>query len=408
MSQQPIVRSADLTRLRNEGYTIRIVGGHLVVDDVPFVDDEGTVHLDGSMVMALTIGGNETAQPTDHTAWFCGGVPGHQDGRPLSHIVNNTRSHDLGHRLTASCYLSAKPKSNGGRYDDYYHKVTAYVGHIAGPAQAVDANATARRYRPITAEEEADGPFRFVDTSSSRSGIAALNDLFRDETIGIVGLGGSGEYILDAVSKTPVADIYLFDGDEFLTHNAFRAPGAPTQDQLDARPLKVDHFGDIYDRIRRGIHRHPYEITEDNVNRLGDLSFVFVAIDDAEAKEPIIRFLIEDDIPFLDIGMGVEVIDSRLTGSLRTTLVTPSRNHHAVDRIPTVNVRHEEDAYRSNIQIAELNMANAALAVIAWKRYRGFYADLDSAHHSMFSIASNRVANDEYADDSVGTEGGAT
>ena len=231
--------------------------------------------------------------------------------------------------------------------------------------------------------------------------------LFRDETIGIVGLGGSGEYILDAVSKTPVADIYIFDGDEFLTHNAFRAPGAPTQDQLDARPLKVDHFADIYDRIRRGIHRHPYEVTEDNVNRLGDLSFVFVAIDDAEAKEPIIRFLIEADIPFLDIGMGVEVIDSRLTGSLRTTLVTPSRNHHAVDRIPTVNVLHEDDTYRSNIQIAELNMANAALAVIAWKRYRSFYADLDSAHHSMFSIASNRVANDEYADDSAGTEGGA-
>jgi len=104
MSPQLIARSADLTRLRNEGYTIRIVGGHLVVDDVPFVDDQGAVHPNGTLVMALTAAGNETSQPSDHTAWFCGGIPSHQDGQPLTQIINNTRSHDLGNRLTASCF----------------------------------------------------------------------------------------------------------------------------------------------------------------------------------------------------------------------------------------------------------------------------------------------------------------
>lgn len=407
MSPQLIARSADLARLRNEGYAIRIAGGHLVVDDIPFVDGKGAVDLNGVLVMLLTTAGDETAQPSDHTAWFCGGVPSHQDGHPLTNIINNTQTHDLGNGLTASCYLSAKPRSNGGRYDDYHHKVTTYVGQIAGPAQAVDGTATARRHRPVTTDDVDGGPFRFVDTASSRAGIEALNGLLVDERVGIVGLGGSGEYIFDGVAKTPVPEIHIFDGDEFLTHNLFRAPGAPTQEELEARPLKVDHFGDLYGRIRHAIHRHPFEITDDNVNLLADLTFVFVAIDDADAKAPIVEFLIDAEIPFIDVGMGLEVVDQRIIGTLRTTLVTPTRHHHAGHRIPTISVRRDEDAYRSNIQIVELNMMNAAQAIIAWKRYRGFYADWDRPHHSLYSIASNRIANDEYDADTAETEGEA-
>ncbi len=396
MSQQPIARSADLGRLRDDGYSIRIVGGHLVVDDVPFVDDKGAVHHDGMLIMPLTVAGTVTAQPSDHTARFSGGIPSHQDGRPLSHIINHTRAEGLGDGLTSSCYLSAKP-TGSGRYDDHHHKVTTYVGHIVGPARAIDPDATAWRYRPARTDD-ADGPFRFLDTASSRAGIGTLNELLGDERVGIVGLGGSGQYILDGVSKTPAREIHLFDGDDFLTHNAFRGPGAPTLEQLDARPFKVDYFGDIYDRIHCGIHRHRYPITEGNVGELSDLSFVFVAVDDAEAKGPIIRFLVEADIPFVDVGMGIELIDGRLTGSLRTTLVTPTRHDHASQRIPTVGVGDDDDAYRTNIQIAELNMLNAAQALLIWKKYRNFYADWDEPHHVMYSIASNRIANDEYPD----------
>ena len=38
MSRQPINRSPDLQRLRDEGYNIRHVHGHLVVWDVPYLD----------------------------------------------------------------------------------------------------------------------------------------------------------------------------------------------------------------------------------------------------------------------------------------------------------------------------------------------------------------------------------
>ncbi|MGZ4755368.1 MAG: ThiF family adenylyltransferase [Acidimicrobiia bacterium] len=394
MSQRPIARSADLNRLRNDGYSIRIVGGYLVADDVPFVDSEGVVHHDGALVLPLTLAGDITAPPTDHTARFMGGVPRDAGGQPLAHIINHANEEDLGDGLRTSCYFSAKP-TDGGQYTDLHHKVTTYIGHIAGPAHLVDPTTTARRYTPSASEDETGRPFKYVDTASSRAGIAVLNELLKGERVGIVGLGGTGEYLLDAVTKTHVEEIHIFDGDAFLTHNAFRAPGAPTLDQLTARPLKVDHFGDIYDNMRQGIIRHPYPVDQEHLHELAQMTFVFVAIDDAEAKRPIIDTLVHGSIPFIDVGMGVEVVDGRLVGTIRTTVVTPDHNGHADQRIPTTIVPVENDDYRSNIQIAELNMLNAAQAVIAWKKYRRYYADMDRPHHMMYSIASNKTVNDE-------------
>jgi hypothetical protein len=34
--------------------------------------------------------------------------------------------------------------------------------------------------------------------------------------IAIIGLGGTGSYVLDLAAKTPVKEIHLFDGDKFL------------------------------------------------------------------------------------------------------------------------------------------------------------------------------------------------
>jgi tRNA A37 threonylcarbamoyladenosine dehydratase len=51
--------------------------------------------------------------------------------------------------------------------------------------------------------------------------------------------GGTGSYVLDFVAKTPVKEIHLFDGDIFDQHNAFRAPGAPSGEELEQRLKKV-------------------------------------------------------------------------------------------------------------------------------------------------------------------------
>ena len=57
-----------------------------------------------------------------------------------------------------------------------------------------------------------------------RAGISDLNAMLRGQKIAIVGLGGTGSYILDLIAKTEVSEIHLIDADEFVNHNAFRAP----------------------------------------------------------------------------------------------------------------------------------------------------------------------------------------
>lgn len=353
------------------------------------------VHDDGMLVMPLTLAGDTAQPPTDHTASFVGQVPCDAGGKPLDKIINNTDPRDLGGGLTACCYFSAKPHTSTQAYVDYYDKVTTYVALITGPAQFLQPDVTARRHRPVAAEPD-DGPFNYVDTATSRAGTDAINDRVRGDHIGIVGLGGTGQYILDLTTKTPVAEIHTFDGDRFLTHNAFRGPGAPTVDQLDAAPYKVDHFAEIYGNMHRGIVPHASHVDETNVDVLRGLDFVFVSIDDGEAKKVIIDALELLGIPFIDVGMGVDEIDGKLTGVLRTTTSTPARRNHVAGRISFAGA-DGDDEYRANIQIAELNALNAALAVVRWKKLRGIYADLEREHHSCYAIDGNHIVNDERA-----------
>lgn len=389
MSQRPIGRSDDLQRLRADGYTISLLGGLLVVRDIPYVDAKRTVHDGGILVMPLTLSGDIAQPPPDHTAHFVGGIPCGRDGAPLDKIINNTNSQQLADGLVASCYFSAKPHGTG-RYKDFHEKVTAYIAHISSPAQALARDATAQRHRPIPAEPD-EGPFNYVDTASSRAGIDAINDRVRDERVGIIGLGGTGVYVLDLVAKTRVTQIHPFDGDRFLTHNAFRAPGAPTLAALEELPFKVEHFTAIYSNMHREIVPHPYDVDVTHVEELRELTFVFICIDDNEAKKPILAALEEYEIPFIDVGMGLEEVAGKLTGIVRVTTSTPAKRDHVDARVPTRTVI--DDEYRSNIQIAELNALNASLAVIRWKKERGIYADLEGEHHSLYAVTGNHITN---------------
>ena len=358
------------------------------MDDVPYIDRDGIVRDDGALAMALNLTGDETEAPADHTAYFVGGVPCDATGSPLDRIINNTNPTDFGNGLIAACYFSAKPVV--GAYTDFHQKVTTYVGLVSAPARAIDASMTACRHRPVAPDGDHEGPFNYVDTATARAGIGHLAEQLAFERVGIIGLGGSGAYVLDFVAKTPVAQIHLFDGDPFLTHNAFRAPGAPTIEQLNDRPLKVDYLAETYRKMHRGIVVHPFAIDASNADQLSGLTFVFIAIDDAPAKAPIIAKLLELAIPFVDLGMGVELVDAHLTGIVRATLVTPEHHNHAAGSIATSDAPGPDD-YRSNIQIAELNALNTIAGVMLWKKMRGIYADLDGAMQSMYSIPSNHI-----------------
>jgi len=227
MSQKPLSRSADLTRLRNEGYDLEIRSDHLLVKDVPYVA-VGRIVKRGILVMPVKLAGDVTVKPENHVAHFIGEFPCRADGAQITTIGNpgNGRT-KLGEGVEIDHTFSAKPMPSGF-YENYYDKVTQYVTLLSGYAQKIEPGATAKTFRPVATAAEEETVFKYIDTASPRAEIGAVTaKLATVNKVAIVGLGGTGSYVLDFVAKTPVGEIHLFDGDEFLQHNAFRTPGAP-------------------------------------------------------------------------------------------------------------------------------------------------------------------------------------
>jgi hypothetical protein len=96
--------------------------------------------------------------------------------------------------------------------------------------------------------------------------------------------------------------------------------------------------------------------------------------------------------------MGIELVDESLIGVLRVTTSTKSKREHVrrKNRIAFTGDGHE-NVYSRNIQIAELNALNAALAVIKWKKLCGFYVDQEKEHFSAYTIDGNNLVNEDQA-----------
>lgn len=389
MSLSPIGLSSDLARLVEEGYEVEIRYGHLLIDHVPYVNSKGQVSY-GTLVSELTMSGDRTQKPSTHVAMFAGDHPCHKDGSQITQIRHQSSRQVLGPDLVIDHSFSSKPESG---YPDYYAKMTAYVAIISGPAEQLDPSATARTYLPISAPAE-ESVFEYIDTASSRARIGNLSAKLGLGKIAIVGLGGTGAYILDLIAKTPVREIHLFDGDRFRQHNAFRSPGAASIEQLRLVSHKVHYFAEQYSRVHRGIRPHDYFIDASNVHELRDMEFVFVAADDGKPRKLIVCKLQEYGVPFIDVGMGVYEIDGALAGQVRITSATRSKHDHLLARIPFANDAGDNE-YARNIQIADLNALNAALAVIKWKKQFGFYADLEQEHHTIYTINGNCLTSED-------------
>lgn len=238
--------------------------------------------------------------------------------------------------------------------------------------------------------------FCYTDTNSSRAGIEFLNRKFKDQKIAIVGLGGTGSYILDQVAKTPVKEIHIFDADVFALHNAFRSPGAVSKKNLETNDglYKVDYYHDIYSNMHSGIRAHAKYVTIDNVSELEGYSYVFLSIDNNEARYNLAKAFMNMGVTFIDVGIGVNRADDCLNGAVRVTVGSADKSDHIDLRFGS----HEsyENEYSNNIQIADLNCLNAMFAVLKWKKLSGFYQDLKYEHNSLFLINTNRLLNEDY------------
>lgn len=372
----------DLERLLDQGYDVDLQGGYLVVRQVPYVTSAKAVER-GLLIMPAAMAGDQLTTPPDHTTHFAGSEPCDAHGQPLTKVINGQNPQELMPGLRTDYYFSAKPAA--GNYGSYFEKVTTYVELLSRWARQINPHATAQTYPTREVGELEDYPFEYRDSASSRAGVTALSSRFGGMKIAIVGMGGTGSHILDLVAKVPVAEIHLFDGDVFVNHNAFRAPGAAHLKDLQEQPNKAEYWASRYAHIKRGITPHPTYFEPATVTDLTGFDFVFLALDDGSDRAGIAAALEKAHLSFIDVGMGVTNAGSGLTGMLRVSTSTPSSRAD----IPTGGTALDE--YGQNIQIGDLNALNAALAVVQWKRHLGFYADMTSPTSTFVYPISDNV-----------------
>ena len=151
------------------------------------------------------------------------------DGRVYNADGTAIGNHIAGDGKTWS-NISIKKGSQGSPEDDRSARdlIHRYAKQIVG---AVSADRLLR-YR---IHLRSGGPFKIPNTFEARAALGPVQDRIRDQRIAIIGLGGTGAYVLNLIAKTPVPEIHLLDADQVEWHTFMRAPGAPTGDEIESQ-----------------------------------------------------------------------------------------------------------------------------------------------------------------------------
>ena len=135
MSGSRLVRnSPDLARLVDEGYSIRVLNGYLVVDDIPFVNAAATVRR-GSFLCPLDLARRPHRQAEQPRHVLRRRRAARQE-RTADRRARQPRRRAVGGLARPGRGLRLLPEAPARRYDDFYEKVTYYAAMVVGPAQA--------------------------------------------------------------------------------------------------------------------------------------------------------------------------------------------------------------------------------------------------------------------------------
>jgi len=388
MFQKLVSRNDDLRRLVEKGYAVAFDSNCLIVRDIPYLDSKGALNY-GAIVAKLEFIDKERVTQVDHQIFFAGGHPHQLDGTAIGNLGGGATSLTLSEAckdVVVERSFSNKPRKTG-QYDDFFHKIETYVAIISGPAIA--------RYgtNPLTfravKEIVSDAVFKFQDTMTSRAEITDIAAKFKNDIVAIIGLGGTGSYLLDFLVKTSVKEIRAFDLDPFRVHNAFRSPGRLEETDLGKTKAEVYHAR--YDNFRIGLHILPKFIDATCAEDLEGVTFAFVCVDKGSSRTGIFDLLIAKRIPYIDVGMGLNRQQGALNGLVRTTYYSVEHAQKIRDKKLAALADGSDDLYRANIQIGELNALNACLAVIRFKQLRGFYVEELSLYHVLFGLGDLKI-----------------
>ena len=145
-------------------------------------------------------------------------------------------------------------------------------------------------------------------------GAGSLEKL-KNTTVLVIGLGGVGGYVVEALARSGVGNLVLVDYDRVDITN-FNRQIIAVSDNIGK--YKVNCFKERIKSINEECHVSTYNLNIDNDN-IRDIfntkiDFVVDAIDDVKAKESIINYCIENNIEFISsMGTGNRLDPSKLT-----------------------------------------------------------------------------------------------
>jgi hypothetical protein len=385
-----------MRRLVEKGYAITFDSNYLVVRDIPYLDSDRKLQV-GAIVTKLVFIDQERVTQEDHQIFFAGSIPHGLDGKPIPNLGGGTTQLFLSEAskdVVVQRSFSHKPKA-AGKYQDVFEKIDTYVAIVSGPA--IDLHhANPYTFRAVK-DIISDTVFKFQDTLTSRAEITDLSAKSKDDVVAVIGLGGTGAYVLDFLVKTPVREIRAFDLDLFYVHNTFRSPGRLDPTEL-GKP-KADVYQSRYENFRTGLSVAPKFIDASCADNLDGVTFAFVCVDKGSSRAGIFDLLISKHIPFIDVGMGLKRRDGLLNGMLRTTYYSVEHGHKVREKRLAELADTPADLYRTNIQIGELNALNACLAVIRFKQLRGFYFEEIPHYHLLFEVGDLKVVGESKVDE---------
>lgn len=393
MLHQLASHNDDIKRLVEKGFAVAFDSSCMVIRDIPYLDNQGLLQT-GAFVTKLVFENQDRVCQEDHQIFFAGSHPHQIDGTPIPNLGIRDASYPLSEAcsdIVVRFALSNKPKNKDGalrNYVDFFEKIENYVRIISGPA--MEKHDTLLPYTfHIVKGGATDSVFKFHDTLTSRAAITDLVGKFKDDIVAIIGLGGTGAYLLDLLVKTPVREIRAFDLDPFYVHNAFRSPGRVEESEF--RKSKAEIYRSRYDNFRSGLTFIPKFLDASCKEDIEGVTFAFVCVDKGASRAGIFDLLLSKNIPFIDVGMGLNRKRVQLNGQLRTTYFSAENGQNMRTKGLAPLADDPNDEYKINIQISELNALNACLAVIRFKQLRGFYYEGNSYDHLIWSLGDFKI-----------------
>ena len=321
-------------------------------------------------------------------------------GAPHGVLITTDTAHDGRVYQADGTPIGRQIKTNGATWSN----ISLKLGGRDSPEEDASASDVVHRYaKQVVGAVAAAGysetafltmpnPFKIPNTFEARAAIGPVQNRIRGQSIAIIGLGGTGSYVLDLVAKTPVKEIHLLDSDLVDLHTFMRAPGAPTAEGIESvrtgSLLKVNYYHSKYESLREGIYPHPIRVDSKSTFRAfvsaHPIDYAFVCIDqltegDAPRQDVVYCALTEAGVPFIDSGVSISVEDRAVRGAVTTSAYDAGSVEW--EAIPNARAVGNVPGYR-NVQLPEVNALAASLAVMEWRRRTGQYvSDSDSFLH---------------------------